>query len=60
MRTDEVNIVALLDSPEEPPATSYAIVFLRSPICLSVARVPHVIRRPQAGARPGLRRDWAA
>ena len=44
MRTGKANVVAPLTSPEEPPATSYAIVFLRSPVYLAVARVPFVSR----------------
>ena len=39
MRTGEVTAVAPLTSPEEPPATSCAVVFLRSPVCLAVVRV---------------------
>ena len=60
MRADEVNIVVLLDSPEESPATSCAAVSFSSLVCLSVARVPHVSRRAEGGARPGLRLVWAA
>ena len=56
MRADEVNIVVLLDSPEESPATSCAAVSFSSPVYLSVARVPHVNRRAEGGSQPGLRR----
>ena len=55
MRVDEVNIVVLLDSPEESPATSCAAVSFSSPVSLSVARVPHVSRRAKGGSR-----TWAA
>ena len=55
MRVDEVNIVVLLDSPEESPATSCAAVSFSYPICLSVARVPHVSHRAEGGSQ-----TWAA
>ena len=55
MRTSKANIVAPLTSPEEPPATSCAAVSFSSPVCLSVARVPHVSRRAEGGSR-----TWAA
>ena len=55
MRVDEVNIIVLLDSLEESPATSCAAVSFSSPVCLSVARVPHVSRRAEGGSR-----TWAA
>jgi len=51
MHADEVNIVVLLDSPEESPATSCAAVSFSSPVCLSVARVPHVSRRAEGGSQ---------
>ena len=44
MRKGEVNTVAPLASPEESPATSYAVVFLCSPVCLSIAWGPVVSR----------------
>ena len=50
---DEANTVVPLDSPELPPATSYAVVFLPSPACLSVAWDPRVSRRSQAGVSMG-------
>ena len=53
MRSDEVNVVAPLDSPELSPATSYAVVFLPSPARLSVAWDPRVSRRSQAGVSAG-------
>ena len=40
----KANVVALLTSPEEPPATSYAAVSFFSPVCLSVAWDPRVSR----------------
>ena len=55
MRTGKVNVVAPLTSPEEPPATSCAVVSFSSPVCLSVARVPHVSRRAKGGSQ-----TWAA
>ena len=53
MHTGEVTAVAPLDSPELSPATSYAVVFLPSPVCLSVTWDPCVSRRSQAGVRVG-------
>ena len=53
MRAGEVTAVTPLDSPELSPATSYAVVFLPSPACLSVAWDPCVSRRSQAGASVG-------
>ena len=55
MRTDVVNAVAPSGSPEESPAMSFAAALFSSPICLSVARVPHVSRRAEGGSR-----TWAA
>jgi len=55
MRVDEVNIVVLMDSPEESPATSCATVSFSTPVCLSVAWVPHVSRRAEGGSQ-----TWAA
>ena len=55
MRMGKANVVAPLTSPEEPPATSYAAVSFSSPVCLSVAWVPHVIRRAE-----GESQTWAA
>ena len=55
MRIDETSTDAPLTSPEEPPATSYAVVFLRSPVCLAVARAPFVSRRAEGGSQ-----TWAA
>ena len=40
-------------SPELPPATSYAVVLLPSPVCFSDRRAPLVSRRAQAGADVG-------
>ena len=42
MHTGEVTAVAPLTSPEEPPTTSCAFVFLPSPVCLSVVWGPVV------------------
>ena len=53
MRVGEVTAVAPLDSLELSPATSYAVVFLPSSACLSVAWDPRVSRRSQAGASVG-------
>ena len=53
MRTGEVTAVAPLDSPELSPTMSYAVVFLPSPTCLSVAWDPRVSRRSQAGVSVG-------
>ena len=47
-------------SPELPPATSYAVVLLPSPVCFSDRRAPLVSRRAQAGADRGPRHFWAA
>ena len=55
MRMGKANVVAPLTSPEEPPAMSYAAVSFFSPVCLSVARVPHVSRRAEGGSQ-----TWAA
>ena len=60
MRMGKANVVAPLTSPEEPPATSYAAVSFFSPVCLSVAWVPLVSRRAQAGAGVGRVVCWAA
>ena len=59
MRTGEVTAVAPLDSLERPPTTSYVVVFLPSPICLSIAWGPLVSRRAEGGSQPGLHRVWA-
>ena len=53
MRVGEVTAVAPLDSLELSPATSYTVVFLPSPACLSVAWDPRVSRRSQAGVSVG-------
>ena len=53
MRAGEVTAVTPLDSPELSPATSYAVVFLPSPACLSVAWDPCVSHRSQAGVSVG-------
>ena len=53
MRAGEVTAVAPLDSSELSPATSYAVVFLPSPACLSVAWDPCVSHRSQAGVSVG-------
>ena len=55
MRFDAVSTVAPLTSPEKPPAMSYAVVFLRSPVCLAVARAPFISRRAE-----GESQTWAA
>ena len=60
MRTGEVTAVAPLTLPEEPPTTSCAVVFLPSPVCLSVAWGPLVSRRAEGGSQPRLRHVWAA
>jgi len=49
MRTGEENIVVPLDSPERPPATSYAAIRSSSPACLSIAWDPRVSHHSQAG-----------
>jgi len=54
MRAGEVTVVAPLDSSELSPATSYAVVFLPSLACLSVAWDLRVSRRSQAGVSVGL------
>ena len=54
MRIDETSTDAPLTSPEEPPATSYAVVFLRSPVCFSVTWGPLVSRRAEGGSQRGL------
>ena len=59
MRTGMANLVAPLTSPEEPPAMSCTVVFLPSPVCLSVAWGPLVSRRVEGGSRRGPRRVWA-
>ena len=53
MRAGEVTAVAPLDSSELSPATSYAVVFLPSPACLSVTWDPHVSHRSQVGVSVG-------
>ena len=53
MRLDEVSTEVPLDSPERPPAMSYAAVRSSSPACLSVAWDPCVSRRSQARASMG-------
>ena len=53
MRTGEENIVVPLDSPERPPATSYAAIRSSSPACLSDAWDPLVSRRSQARVSVG-------
>ena len=40
VRLGEANTLAPLPSPEEPPAASCAVVFLRSPVSLTDTRVP--------------------
>ena len=55
----EANMLALMASPELPPATSYAVILLPSPVCFSDRRAPLVSRRTQAGADRGPRRFWA-
>ena len=55
MRTGKANVVAPLTSPENPPATNYVVVFLRSPDCLAVARAPFVSHRAEGGSQ-----TWAA
>jgi len=47
MRTGEVTAVAPLTSPEEPPVMSCAVVFLPSPVCLSVAWGPSSVAEPR-------------
>ena len=60
MRMDEANTVAPMDSPELPPATSYAVVLPSSPVYLTVLRDPLVSRRAEAGADLGRAVFWAA
>ena len=55
----EVNTLGPMASLELPPATSYAVVLLPSPVCFSDRRAPLVSRRAQAGAGHGPRRFWA-
>ena len=55
----EANTLVSMASPELPPATSYAVVLLASPVCLAVLRDPLVSRRAQAGAGRGPRHFWA-
>ena len=57
MRMGEVTAVAPLDSPELSPAMSYDVVFLLSPACVTVARVPFVSRCHRGGSQPGPRRS---
>ena len=45
VRLGEAKPLAPLPSPEEPPAASCAVVFLRSPVCLADAWAPPVSRR---------------
>ena len=56
----EVNTLVPVASPELPPATSYAIVLLASPVCLAISRDPFVSHRAQAGADLGHAVFWAA
>ena len=56
MHTSEANTVAPLPLPEEPPAASCAVVFLRSPVCLADARPLPSVAAAEAGAQRGLRR----
>ena len=49
----EANTLVPMASPEPPPAMSYAVVLLASPVCLAVLRDPLVSRRAQAGADVG-------
>ena len=51
----EVTAIAPLDSPELSPATSYVVVFLLSPACVTVARAPFVSRCCRGGSQPGPR-----
>ena len=53
-------MLALMASPELPPATSYAVVLPSSPVRLSVLRDPLVSRRAQAGTDVGRTVFWAA
>ena len=53
-------MLAPMASPELPPATSYAVVLLSSPFCLTDSRDPFVSRRAQAGADLGRTVFWAA
>ena len=56
----EANTLGPMASSELPPATSYAVVLLASPVCLDVLRDPLVSRRAQAGADLGHAVFWAA
>ena len=56
----EANTLGPMASPELPPAMSYAVVLLPSPVCFSDRRTPLVSRRTQAGAGRGPRHFWAA
>ena len=60
MRTGEANTLAPMASSELPPATSYAVVLLSSPVCLTDSRDPLVSRRAEAGADLGRAEFWAA
>ena len=53
MCTGEENIVVPLDSPERPPATSYAAVRSSSPAYLSVTRAPLSAAAAETGASLG-------
>ena len=55
----EANTLAPMASPELPPATSYAVVLLSSPVCLADSRDPFVSSRAQAGANLGHVVFWA-
>ena len=55
----EANTLAPMASLELPPATSYAVVLLSSPVCLADSRDPFVSSRAQAGADLGDAVFWA-
>ena len=55
----EVNTLVLMASPELPPAMSYVIALLPSPVCLSDLQGSLVSSYAQAGAGRGPCHFWA-
>ena len=49
----EANTLAPLPSPEEPPAASCVVVFLRSPVSLTDTRVPLLVAAAEEAASLG-------
>ena len=56
----EANTLGLMASLDLPPAMSYAVVLLASPVCLADSRDPFVSSHAQAGADLGRAVFWAA